>query len=181
MAGFPKIVVSGDIGSGKSTVVRAAMKQLGWTAPGGFFTHWNGKKRGAERLLLETWTGERCVLARRLAGETGDPDRPPYELDRPAAARAAAACLPVAGAERPVVIDELGPIEFAAPEFAEALARLFRGPAPVLAVVQRRALERWLDVLGRDRVTQVLEVDSAARDELPGRIAALFRAGFQAS
>ena len=181
MAGIVRIVVSGEIGCGKSTAVRAAMKQLGWAAPGGFFTHWDGRARGATRLLLETWTGERCVLARRLAGETGDPDRPPYELDRAAVARAAAACRPAAAAERPVVIDELGPLELVAPEFAEAMVRVFRGSAPVLAVVQRRALERWLGIIGREHAPHFIEVESATRDELPGRIVALFRAGFQAS
>ena len=176
MAGTVRIVVSGEIGCGKSTAVRAAMKRLGWEAPGGFFTHWAGKERGAARLMLETWVGEQCVLARRIAGETGDPDRPPYELDRAAVARAVAACLPDAAAERPVVIDELGPIELASPEFAEALARLFRGTAPVLAVVQRRALARWLDILGRENVARQFAVEVATRAELPGKVAAFFRA-----
>ena len=97
-------------------------------------------------------------------------------MDRAAVARAAAACLPAAAAERPVVIDELGPLELAAPEFAEAMARVFRGSAPVLAVVQRRALERWLDLLGRENVARQFAVDASTRAELPRKIAALFRA-----
>ena len=34
-----KVILTGTIGSGKSTVVRAVMAQLGWDEPAGFFTH----------------------------------------------------------------------------------------------------------------------------------------------
>ena len=71
-----KVVVHGEIGAGKSTAVRAAMDLLGWPRPAGFFTHWNGQARGAEELWLETWTGERCVLAQEeLNRGVSDPQR----------------------------------------------------------------------------------------------------------
>jgi nucleoside-triphosphatase THEP1 len=180
MADAVKIILGGEIGCGKSTVVRAAMKHLGWERPAGFFTHWDGQGRGADRLYFETWSGERRVLARRSAksAECGDP---PYEIDRGSFEQAAVASLAPAASGRPVVIDELGVIELAAPEFTAAIAELFRGSAPVLAVIQRRALERWLVVVGREHITQFIEVDSATRAGLPGRIVALFRAGWPAS
>ena len=173
--GGAKIVVSGGIGAGKSTVVRAAMKQLGWTAPGGFFTHWDGAERGAERLYFEPWTGGQHLLARRRA-EPAEVGGLPYELEGTDFPVIAVASWAEAAAGRPVVIDELGLIEFGAPEFPEAVARLFRGPAPVLAVVQERALGRWLEAIGRDAVTHRLEVAAATRAALPAQIAALFRA-----
>ncbi len=168
------VVVTGEIGSGKSTAVRAALNQLGWTAPAGFFTHWGGAERGADVLYAETWAGGRHPLARRVAAPVA-PGGLPYELD-PDFSRFAVAALAGANPERPVVLDELGLIELGAPDVAAAVAAAFRGPAPVLAVIQRRALDRWLDVLGRAAADRLLDVDPAARDALPAQLAALFRA-----
>lgn len=166
-----KIVLSGEIGSGKSTVVRAAMRRLGWAQPGGFFTHWDGAERGAQQLYFETWAGERHLMARR---KPAPPDAVPYELDGANFVRLAVASLAESAAGRSVVIDELGPIELAAAGFPEAVARLFRCGAPVLAVIQRRALDRWLEVIGRERVTRRLDATPANRDALPAQIAAEF-------
>ena len=74
------------------------------------------------------------------------------------------------------MIDELGVIELGAADFTAAVAKLFRGSVPVLAVVQRRALDRWMAILGRANVARLLEVAPATRDALPGQIAGLFRA-----
>ena len=167
------IVVTGDLGSGKSTAVRAAMRQLGWNRPGGFFTHWDGAWRGADRLHVETWAGEKQVLARRIETRAGSDDLP-YELDPAGVACLTAACRAAVAAEQPVVLDELGWIELGAPELVQAVARLFRGPAPVLAVVRRRELDRWLEILGRERVSHRIEIEAATRDAAPARIAALF-------
>ncbi len=168
------VIITGGIGSGKSTAVRAAMKQLGWTAPAGFFTHWGGKERGAEILYVETWSGEKRPLARRLA-KPAVPGGLPYGLEADFM-RIAIASPPDAAAGRPVVMDELGLIELGAPGLAAAVAKLFRGSAPVLAVIQRRALDRWLPVIGRENVTHRIEVDPATRAALPAKIAALFQA-----
>ena len=52
-----KVILTGAIGSGKSTVLRAAMQRLGWATPAGYFTHWDGQPLTAElipwiRLLI---------------------------------------------------------------------------------------------------------------------------------
>ena len=168
------VVVYGDIGVGKSTAVRAAMKHLGWTAPAGFFTHWDGQARGADVLFIETWAGEKRPLARRLAAPAV-PGGLAYALEADAA-RWAADVLAAAAPGTPVVLDELGLIELAAPEFAAAVAQLFRGPAPILAVIQHRALARWLDLLDPKTAEHRFRVDPATRDALPAQIAARFRA-----
>ncbi len=171
MAGA-KVILHGAIGSGKSTAARAAMRRLDWTRSAGFFTHWGGATRGAETLYFETWAGEKRPMARRRA-ESGAAGNPPYELDADFA-RLAAARLSSAGAA-PVVIDELGLVEADSAPFAAAVAGLFRGPAPVLAVIQDRALARWLGVIKPTANPQVMRVDAASRDALPEAIAALFR------
>lgn len=167
-------VVTGDIGAGKSTAVRAAMRQLGWTKPAGFFTHWDGKERGADVLFIETWTGEKRPFARRLAAPAV-PGGLAYALEADAA-RWAAGVLAAAAPETPVVLDELGLIELAAPEFAAAVAQLFRGPAPVLAVIQNRALAPWRGIVGPIAAEHLFRVDAATRAALPAQLAALFRA-----
>lgn len=148
------------------------MNLLGWAGPGGFHTHWGGAGRGAQILYFETWGGEQHPMAHRVAAAPG---ALPYELDRANFTRLAVDSLADAASGRPVVLDELGLIELDAAGFPEAVARLFRSPAPVLAVIQRRALDRWLEVIGRDRVARVLELEPANRDALPRQIAALFR------
>ena len=173
MNSAPKIVLSGEIGSGKTTIVRAAMQLLGWERPGGFFTHWDGAGRGAQNLYFETWRGAKHLMARR---DPAAPDAVPYELAGATFVRVAVASLAEAAAGRPVVIDELGLIELAAAGFPEAVARLFRGPAPVLAVIQQRAMDRWLALIDRMRVTRRVDVTPANRDALPAQIAGWFGA-----
>ncbi len=169
------VIVVGEIDSGKSTAVRAAMKRLGWDEPAGFFTHWGGAERGGPALYVETWGGGAVPMARRVAAPVA-PGGLCYALDEPAFTAAALASLLPAAEGRPVVIDELGVIELGAADFTAAVAKLFRGSVPVLAVVQRRALDRWMAILGRANVARLLEVAPATRDALPGQIAGLFRA-----
>lgn len=169
------VILTGDIGAGKSTVVRAALAQLGGEPPGGFFTHWGGTGRGGPVLYLETWDGELTPIAHRAAAPAA-PGTPGYALDEPMFLGAALASLRPAALGRPVVIDELGLIELGAAEFPAAVAELFRGPAPVLAVVQRRAWDRWLGIIGPDHAGTILEVTSATRAALPAQVAALFQA-----
>lgn len=168
------VVVTGDIGIGKSTAVRAAMKHLGWTSPAGFFTHWGGADRGADVLYFETWAGERRPMARRIAAPAA-PGRLPYELAADFAVLAGQA-LSNADPHRPVVLDELGVIELGSPEFAAAVAKLFRTSAPVLAVIQRRALDRWRGLIDLQSAAHLFQADAATRAALPAAIAARFRA-----
>ena len=166
-----KVVVSGAIGTGKSTVVRDVMKRMGWPAPGGFFTHWGGEERGAAALYFSTWGGEPHLMARRRAERAG-PEDVPYELEAEGFRRIAIPSLEAR--QGPVVIDELGVIELGSPEFREAVADLFRRPVPVLMVIQERAMERWRQILGQDAAFHFFRVDASTRDGLPERIAALF-------
>ncbi|HAL93044.1 MAG TPA: hypothetical protein DCM68_08495 [Verrucomicrobia bacterium] len=167
------VIVYGDIGAGKSTAVCAAMKLLGWGGPAGFFTHWDGKGRGADVLYVETWSGGKHPMARRIS-KPAVPGGLSYE---PEAGFEKVAVASLSGAETglPVVIDELGLIELDSAEFMAAVAKLFRGSAQVLAVVQHRALARWLGVIGPENAPHLLKVDSSSRDALPEAIAALFQ------
>lgn len=167
------VIVSGDIDSGKSTVIRATLARLGWQQPGGFFTHWGRAERGGPMLFLETWSGAIHPIARRVA-VPAQPGGVPYELNAPVFNHVAMASLRPAAAGHPVVIDELGLIELGADPFAQALAALFQGPTPVLVVIQRRALAGWLAQLGADgRAAHRFDVQTTTRHALPAKLAAL--------
>lgn len=168
------VIVSGDIDSGKSTVIRATMARLGWQQPGGFFTHWGRAERGGPMLFMETWSGAIHPIARRVA-VPAKPGGVPYELDAPVFNHVAMASLRPAAAGHPVVIDELGLIELGADPFAQVLADLFQGPTPVLVVIQRRALAHWLAQLGADgRAAHRFDVETATRNALPTKLTAFF-------
>ena len=166
-----KVVISGAIGAGKSTVVRDVMRRMGWSAPGGFFTHWGEGKRGAAALYLSTWSGESQLMARRLAERVGS-EEVPYKLEADRFHSIAIPSLEVS--HQPVVIDELGMIELGSPEFREAVEDLFRRPEPMLVVVQERSMERWMPVMGTDAAIRCFRVEASTRDGLPEQIAALF-------
>ena len=169
-----KVIVSGDIGSGKSTAIRATLARLGWQKPGGFFTHWGKAERGGAVLFLETWSGAVHPIAHRIAAPA-KPGGLPYELDATVFNRVAMTSLQPAAAGQPVVIDELGLIELGAATFVQALANLFQSPAPVVAVIQRRALDAWLDQLGAGgRTARRFDVEAATRYALPLQLAAAF-------
>ena len=165
-----KIVLTGPVGSGKSTVVRAAMEELGWRASAGFFTRWG---EPARTLFIGTWRGESHAVAAPIAA-AADPAAPPYALDLALFGRIAIGSLS-APAGGPVVVDELGVLELGAKELVAAVAEVFRGPGPLLAVIQQRALESWMGLVGFENVTHLLTIDPRTRDVLPARIAALFR------
>lgn len=164
-----KIVVSGPIGCGKSTAARRAMDALGWEKPAGFFT-----RREPDELHVGAWRGGSVPFA-RLA-ERPRAGEPAYEPDLDAFSRFALPTLRAESETGPVVIDELGVLELPSSQLTAAIAALFLRPNPVLAVIQQRALEPWLAIIGRANVDDLLLVDAAGRDAMPARLAALFRA-----
>lgn len=166
------LVLTGPIRAGKSTIVRRVMEKLRWRKPAGFFTRADPDQRPATTLMLETWTGEAFSFARRI--ETVLEGAPSYEVDLNVFEHFAVHCLESAGPQTPVVLDELGVMELRAERFIRAVSDLFHRPGPVLAVIQARALDRWMTIIGRERVNHLLLVDEASRDTLPDRIAALF-------
>ena len=153
------ILISGAIGSGKSTVVRRVMERLGWPRPAGFFTT---RTRGpAPEVLISTWAGETRRLARPGAGE------PPYRLDEPAFLPWAVEQLRAAPPDAPMVLDELGVLELPSRSFTEAVAGVFQRPGPLLVVIQERALDRWIDLIGRGNADAFFRVATDNRDRLP--------------
>lgn len=163
-----KIVVSGPIGCGKSTAAQRAMDALGWKDPAGFYT-----RREPDALHIGAWRGGCVPFARRA--EPPRAGHPSYKPDLDALSRFALPTLRTESEAAPVVIDELGVLELPSSQLTAAIAALFLRPNPVLAVIQQRALESWLAIVGRANVDDILLVDAAGRDSMPARLAALFR------
>ena len=171
-----KIVITGPLQSGKSTVVRRAMDSLGWRQTAGFFTRRQpGGPRGSV-LLLETWTGASYVFATRIPHPAPD-GRLPYEVDEAVFTGPAIESLSIGPPGGPAVIDELGLVEIETCAFTRAVAGLFRGDDPTLVVIQQRAMDRWMSLIGERQVNRVFEIGPENRDALPGRIEQLFRPG----
>ncbi len=97
----------------------------------------------------------------------------PYELDM--ANFTGVAVVSLSASERPMVVDELGALELEATDFTAAIAKQFRGSMSALVVIQRRALDRWMQTIGPESVTHLLQANLANRDALPGKIVALFQ------
>lgn len=167
-----RIIVSGAIGSGKSTVARRVMERLGWRQPAGFLTRQSTDRRPAPALLLETWTGTSCVFAQWRKSSIVE-EGPPYAAEVSVLDRFAAEHLAHVPEESPVVLDELGVLELGAGTFTRAVAALFRRPGPILAVIQERALDRWMEIIGQKNIEHVFKVENANREVLPDRIMAL--------
>lgn len=166
-----KIILTGPIGSGKSTVVRAGMPHLGWTHPAGFFTHWNNQPRGAPTLYAETWSGEKITMAHRC--DLRDPRIPhkiPYVLE-PRFIPFVQANLTLGQPAQPIVVDELGLIELTAKPIIAAFAAVFLVPNPMLIVIQQRALKNWLNYLPANPAPTIVEVTPENRAALPARLA----------
>lgn len=168
------IIVSGAIGSGKSTVVRRVMERLGWRQPAGFVTRWIADDRST--LLIGTWEGPFSAWAQRREDPRGE-EGPPYAVDPSVLHRFAADHLAHVPEQAPVVLDELGVLELGVAPFTGAVAALFRRAGPLLAVIQERALDRWMQILGRDTMDHLFLLAATPRDPLPEHIAALFRSG----
>jgi len=168
------IAITGPIGSGKSTIVRRVMEQLGWRQPAGFLTRRSADQRSAPALVLETWEGTSCVFA-QLRKSLLKEEEPPYAVDLSALNRFAVEHMANAPAGTPVVMDELGGLELGAETFTQAVASLFQRPVPILAVIQKRALDRWLKIIRQKNIEHVFQVENGNRDRLPAEIAALLK------
>ena len=164
-----KVILTGAIGSGKSTVLRAAMQRLGWATPAGYFTHWDGQPRGAQTLYAESWRGERIPMAHRRAPCGGPDAMPPYVLT-PDFIPFAATHLTVSEPGQPVVVDELGLIELETAPIITAVSAHFRAANPVWVVIQQRALGKWRLHVPELSAATIFAVTPKNRADLPASI-----------
>ena len=136
-----KVGVTGAIGAGKSTWVRAEMAKRGWRTEEvrGFRTGWEGPREAGGRLFLATWDGR--VLWR---GEKRPAGGRPDAAGLPGAALEALAAKSAGG---PLAIDELGLFEAGDARLASAVKAALEETSEAIVVVQARAMDAWRDAL----------------------------------
>ncbi|MDR0993635.1 MAG: hypothetical protein LBN38_03585 [Verrucomicrobiota bacterium] len=160
------MLLHGEIGVGKSTVLRCLLDRLEWERPQGYRTHWNGLGRGASEIWFETWDGRRRFpMAARQAGGTGIRR---YTLNVPAFLLGLAAAFE-ADADRPTAVDELGWLECAHPDVMATMASRLQQAGNGIWVLQNRALSRWEAWMPRTGMV-VEEVTLRNREHIVDRI-----------
>ena len=128
------LLIAGDKGVGRSTVLSALMDELGLSPGGGFLTVMEAPDAsGSAPVYIHPVTGERKNALDNLVGRCKNQKATGY----PAAFEAFVPRLrEPAGAGRVILMDEIGVMENGAPRFQRAVLDLLDGDVPVLAVVR---------------------------------------------
>ena len=162
------VLLTGEIGSGKSTAFAKTLALLGGVKALGLQTHYPQQRDAQERTLyLRAW-GERenGQFLTHLPG--GDTQACAAVFDT-----LGCALLEQAGKQADViVIDEIGRLESGAHLYHRALCACLDGDTPVLAVV-RKHKAAWADIVRSHPKAALIEVTEENRDDVPARAAAL--------
>lgn len=170
-----RIMVTGPLHSGKSTLVRDVIRRLGWTAPAGWVSRREEPLPGQPVVTLTTWDGSARQVVARGSKPSPAPDSAPFTPDTAAWDRFAWQHLRDLPAGQPVVLDELGVLEWPAAACVAAVAGLFDRAAPLLVVVQERALDRWLQCVGAARVDRIARLFPDQRGQLADELVAAWQ------
>ncbi|MFO7958849.1 MAG: nucleoside-triphosphatase [Candidatus Brocadiia bacterium] len=163
------VIVTGPIGSGKTTAVRQAVRGMAPAWVGGICTYpvlRNGRKVA---LALASHDGQERVFARAPGGADSPAD---FEVDLRVFNSFGVDLLRRAAEAPLVVLDELGLLEQQARDYCDAVADLWRQHDRVVAVTQQRALAFWQDRLGPDVPHESFDLNASDRDTLPAAIRA---------
>jgi len=130
------IILTGEKGVGKSSIVRAALARVKCKI-GGFFTvpvETSAQRVGYE--LLDLQTGEKRIFARRVPGSHA-PRGGPFVVDQEVFNSFGTQVIERARQSADIVVmDEIGCMEQGALVFQEAIRGCLRSGIPVLCVVQ---------------------------------------------
>ncbi len=167
------ILLTGEPGCGKTTLIQRALTRLPWPA-GGFYTEELRSGGVRQGFCMVTLDGERAVLAHR--DYAGPPRVGRYGVDVAALDTVAVMSIRRALASRAlVIIDEIGPMELFSPAFCAAVQEALDSPAVVLGTIVRRSKPFSDAVKARPDVT-VITVTPANRDRLLDHVVALVTA-----
>lgn len=156
----PKILITGDPGCGKTTLIRRVVEKLRPTVPmTGFLTEEfleDGKRAGFRGVTLD---GREFVLARRDAG--GEFRVGPYGVTLEGLESVGVPALDPAAA-RLVVLDEIGKMESFSERFRDAVEALLASEVPMIGTVA------WHGVgfpkrIRQDRRVTLLKMTRASR------------------
>lgn len=170
---FVRLLLTGLPGIGKTTVIRAAIENLGDLRCAGFYTEErrHGRQRTGFRIItLDGREGTLASIDRGKAPTVGRYTVSIEEFERLA--------LPVIDTEiTPAdlyVIDEIGKMELLSRRFRDKLVDLLAQPVNLLATIARKGRGFIEQIKGRNDI-ELIEVTRENRNRLPGQIAARFR------
>lgn len=166
------LLLTGQPGAGKTTVVRAVAAALGDRRVGGFYTaeiRVRGERRGFRAV---TFDGHEAVMAHV---EVRGPHRVgKYGVDVGVVDALADSLRPAPGLEA-VLVDEIGRMECLSSRFVAAMRMLLEAPTPLIATVAQRGGGFIAEVKDRADV-EIWHVTRATRDALPARVRAWLEA-----
>ncbi|MGI5861046.1 MAG: nucleoside-triphosphatase [Myxococcales bacterium] len=169
---MPKLLVTGAPGVGKTTLIRAVVRELAGLKLSGFYTEELRGPRGRTGFRVVTLDGKEGPLA-TVGGEGPRVGR--YAVQTDAFERLA---LPALAPERKpdlFVIDEIGRMECLSERFVQAVRRLLTGDEPLLATVALRG-GGLIEEAKRTPGAELLEVTRANRDGLVASLVERLRA-----
>lgn len=170
----PKILLVGQPGVGKTSVVEAVIATIGGNA-GGFITREirKGERRvGFEIVTLEGTT--EILAGRRPHSFAWSQPFGRYNVNRDAIERVAIPALRRAWQQgQIVVIDEIGPMELLSGGFHNIVKQILDSSAPVLGTIMQRT-HRVADTIKRHPAVTLVEVTLKNRDQLPQELASIF-------
>lgn len=158
------LVLTGPVGAGKSTALRRALEDvsgsLEWGGCAGLLSERIGDRAAPVGFdLVALPSGERRTFAR--PGRAGEP----WAVDHSVFETFGAETLRALRGERLVVLDELGWMEAGLPRFAQALQGLVASTMDLVLVIQERALDEWIALLGHPH--WLYRMEEGQREEAP--------------
>lgn len=161
------LLLTGASGVGKTTVLCEVARGLAGRRVRGF---WSEEMRSAGRregFRLETFDGQRAVLARR--GFASRARVGPYGVDLGELDRIATAALAPGAPADVYLVDEIGKMECFSPRFIQLMGDLLDSGSPVVATIHRSAGGFVEEVKRRDDV-KLVEITRENRAAIPQRV-----------
>ena len=169
-----RLLVTGNSGIGKTTVVRGTLAHLGQLRCAGFYTEerrHQGRRVAFKIVTLDGQEGNLATLGRKTP-KVGKYEVHVEEFDRLVLPQID----PDATAAELYVIDEIGKMELMSPRFRAGLIDLLARPTHLFATIAKSG-KGFLEQIKSRNDVELLEVNYQNRDRLPRAIAAKILTG----
>ncbi len=163
------LLLTGDPGCGKTTIIRKVIAKLGKRA-GGFYTEEIVGPGGRKGFNLITLEGRQVILSHKDYDGPQYPQIGRYGVDIKALDQVGVAALKKAQTQGQIVIvDEIGKMELLSPLFQEILLGIILGPNLVLGTIFAKPHPHG-DIFKSLAQVTLWEVEDRNRNELPEKV-----------
>lgn len=164
------IFLTGEVGVGKSTVIRKALKLLAPIVCGGFYTVSTKCANQGDMLdvyIEKAWENTPHDLAHLVGTRTGTGRFASYPQAFDNAGVKILSSTPIDAAF--IIMDELGVMESDAELFKNTVLNMLDGPLPILGVIKNKQSD-FLNKIRSHQRSVIIEVTAENRDALPPQI-----------